>query len=311
MSTFSGTFYPSLIIGSADKQLVLDYARATEQEVLGGYNGIVAVNDGMKNHSEFVAAHAEGIRNFKETPVATRLTIDQYSAARALVEQVKAQAKNPKFKPASSSSAAPAVAVTATKKQLEGWRTQREDGKIDPKLLEYIRAATKKFDDVEITSVTYQSGRSMSLAHRKMLNFLIATYSLNEAVRMVEEKVWVGEDLADSAITAIPKGKIEILLPEYSMANMEGDSCQFLWAAYNTKCVYQHGMEELAPYYIGAGSNKERESGVKITEEETHRRRVAYARNTCSYLRSLFTSAIFRTVLNEQLSAAGKPQLTE
>lgn len=311
MSTFEGTFYPSLIIGTADKQLVLDYARATKQEILGGYNGIVAVNDGIEGHRAFVEANASRVGAFRTTPSAKKLTLDQYSAARSLAEQVKAQAMNPKIKPVTSSSSSTPAVVPVTKKTMEGWRAQRDDGKIDPKLLEYIRAASRKFDDVEITSVSYQAGRSMSLAHRKMLNFLITTYSLSEAVRMVEEKIWVGEDLADSAITSIPKGKIEILLPEYSMANMEGESCQFLWAAFETRCVYRAGMEELAPHYIGAGSNKEREAGTEISADETHRRRVAYARNTCNYLRSLFTSAIFRTVLNEQLVAAGKPELTE
>lgn len=317
MSKFIGTHYPGLVISREDEALLRAYAAATGQTILGGHNGIMDVNADRAEHAQFVTDNGSQIAAFRSIPAEKRLSEAQYRAARAEVEKARSLIANPTFAPKSSSSSssaapvAPKTLATVSKADLERWRVTREDGKIDPKLLEYIRAASQMFENVNITCVTFTGGKSMSLSHRKMLNYLIGMHGLDPAVRMVEEKVWVEDSLSTAAITAIPKGKIEILLPEYCMAIREGEVQAFLWAAYESRCVYRAGMEGLAPAYIGAGSNKERDEGKIVSEEERHRRRVAYARNTCNYLRSLFTSNIFRAVLNEQLVANGEAELTE
>lgn len=302
-STFktNAFFYPELIENVRDRAL----ANKWRTEVEGDEDNSITVDFSGDVGKAFRDANASAIDAFRQVPHAV-LSDSAYAEALSLMKQIAARSRADSPSVSSSLLVASPKPVKAlanvSQAQLKNWMSV-SDGRINPELLKYIRDSADHFENIVITATSYSSARSMSLSHRKMMTYLITKAGdINIAVRWVDEKVVSLDDAdATAAVIAIPRSKIELILCEHGMANKEGAFLDFLWAAYNAKCVYTKGMEDYAPDFIGSGSKAELAKGTVVTAEMKHARRVAFAKSNCNYLRSLMTSQLFINILKSKL----------
>lgn len=291
-STFinGNSFYPNLLENAGSRALVRAWTDFTGLDP----EARLTIDFGMDSKNTFRTKYVSAIADFRDAPHKL-LTISEYLGARNVARGIA----NPSS--SSSSSASPADVPklrNVSKSVYESW-TSSSDGRINPEMLKYIRDTADHFEGIALSAVTYSNVRSASLAHRKMMTYLIEQAgSVDMAVRWVDEKILHPEDpVATSAIIAIPRSKIELILSEHAIIHKEGAFHEFLRAAFDADCVYYSTLEDKAPEFIGGGSKEELSRGVKVDPEMRHARRVAFARANCNYLRSLFTSRFFRDII--------------
>lgn len=198
--------------------------------------------------------------------------------------------------PSSSSSgrASPAPALVWGTDALK----QREDGKIDPDVLEQIRSFVPTESDMKFTFVDFEPTQSAVLGHRQRAMALINRgYTIAQIKLMVENKKtkFVADKSVAKIVLGIPQKRLALCLCDTVLLGVETSYTKLVRGLYDQHCSVNDGMMALVPEYIGAGGKTEK---TAPTAEESARRKRAFMNATANYLRPLFNNQDFRTMID-------------